>query len=189
MTDEDRRVEELLARGNPGGPRLDRLWERLEKDVVKAPARRPWWQAMALVFAPLSAAMAVWALGLVPVPANPGMQERGSGVVPPQLQGSCGPADTPCHVGQPIYLRLLARHVDGVVYVRTLLPDGKRQHVAGPLYVDPGNPQMLPVRLTPDASDVEKGLDVESVWVLNARDDVDQAPPDARSVLHLVVAP
>lgn len=189
MSDEDQRAEDLLARGKPSGPRLDRIWQRVEKQVVKKPAPLAWWKVMGMVFTPLGAVTAVWMLGVVPRPQVNGMQERGGAVVPPQLEASCGTPESPCRVGQPIYLRLLPRHVEGVVYVRMRSVDGTLLPVAGPLTVNPTSVVPLPSRLVPDAQDVRTGLDVEAVWRPQPDIHVDAAPMDARSVLHLVVAP
>jgi len=190
MTD-DHDVERLLARGQPGGPRLDRIWDQVAPQVVAAPHKVPWWQRGWMMFIPL---VPVAALVLFMVlPSSDGLTPRGISRVPPLLETTCGIAATPCKVGDPVYLRLVARRADGVVYVRLLATSGATP-VAGPLPARGDEAVAVPARLVPDAADVARGLDVEATWLPAAVEEKElaaalTAAADNRSVLHLMVTP
>lgn len=197
MIEDQERIERLLARGQPSGPRMDRLWERLAPQVVERPARvtlLAWLRSLGVTLIPLAPVTAVVLL-LVANPVTPPLIERGEHKpMPPLLETTCGTVDQPCHVGVPIYLRLAPRHAEGVVYVRLKQQDGSATLLAGPLPVKEQTPVAVPVRLVPEENDVGAGLELEALWLAEPVPagkprKLDEVPSHARSVLRLTVAP
>jgi hypothetical protein len=194
MTDDRDRVERLLARGNPSGPRLDRLWDGIAPQVV---TRRGWLQGWRKTGLAGLLALVPVAAGLVLYLGQPSgfVARGGSRNAPPALEATCGSDAAPCRVGLPVYLRLAARGDGGVVYVRLRGPGAADRVLAGPLSPSATDAVPVPVRLVPEAVDVETGLDLEAVWrerPLQAGDAptaLDDVTVGSRSRLHLRVAP
>jgi hypothetical protein len=151
-------AERLLNRGQPSGPRLDQVWERLEPQVTAAArvARPAWWR---WAWAPA----AVFACALLVVVRPSGFRERGAVLPGATVEATCGSADTPCRVGQPLFARVHVGATGGVATVvvrsstgRALLADG--------LVTEPSSTTLLPAKVIPDAQDAAGGLELVLFW-------------------------
>lgn len=154
--------ERLLSGGKESGPRVDRLWARLDAqlDAQDAAARKPaskawWWLLPVLV--PAALVLMVWRVE----PGSTVMERGTQEPTPPTLQSSCGTSQEPCLVGQPIYLRLMPHTGTGVVYV--VLRGESTRLLAGPIE-SRAEVVPLPIKITPDETDVDHGLLVEAYW-------------------------
>lgn len=157
-------AEELLSQGAPGGPRLDRVWARVEAQLDQQDAqqraevrRRAWWYVLPLVFS-TAAAMFL----MVPSSTSTLTARGNSDVTPPQLLATCGTAAQPCQVEVPIFLKLAPHEGGGHVYVALVTAAGP-QLLAGPV---PSSSQPTPItsKLVPDPADRGTTLRLQAVW-------------------------
>ena len=153
-------AERLLNRGQPSGPRMDALWERVKPTIQKSPA--PGLHArLAWIFAPLAAAAAAVVLFVSP---QSQFRERGGTQGAVSVEASCGGPDQPCRVGEPVFFRVGARGEPGVAQLLLLSASGPAW-LEEPLVVQPNQGETpLKVKVVPDAGDVQNGLTVQVFW-------------------------
>lgn len=190
--------DDYLARGNPGGPRLDSMWEKLAPQLVVAPVPRRrrlltqgWMGAVPLTVA----AAAAWMLWVrVPAPA-PGFAARGSATaMAPSLEATCGmPQVPPCPVGKPVLLRIHNAPPTGSLHV-LLAQDNHVVTVAGPLEPKSDPPVAVPAAVTPQSADVATGVALIVVWLpdgatASAPDGILHTPGARVGRLTLAVSP
>lgn len=176
----DVELDRMLAGGKLSGPEMDALWARIAPRVT---TRKPLWKRALRsmwVWMPLAAAAV---LLLVVGRRDDGFTERGGGGA--QLQATCGSPSSPCKAGDPVHLRF-ANLSAGVLYVAHVPADGKPVLVAGPVTTE-GGTLALPVKMVPDASDVENGITL-AWWVADRAIAVDEILRTApQGTLHITV--
>lgn len=149
-------AERVLNRGQPSGPRLDKLWAHIQPGLT--PALVPWWKrpwAWALV-----PALAAGLLVMQPAQFHERGAARAAAVV---LETTCGSIEQPCHVGQPVFVRVGAHSLGGQALV--LLQSGfGRVPLGPPLVLDTVNSTPLDVKLVPNALDTVRGLTLRLYW-------------------------
>lgn len=159
----DTEVDRLLAKGGPGGPVADALWDQISMRLPE-PARtsRPetrawlWW-----LLAPAVPALGVLAFMLLP---GEGLQPRGPGSGPAAVvEHSCAQRGEACGVGQPIFLRLRVLKPGGVAYV-TLGHGAQGSVLGGPFTLNPDSILPVPSKVTPEATDVGTQLHFRVLW-------------------------
>ena len=183
-----REAERVLNRGRPSGPRMDALWERIAPKVE--PRRKPWWRLAGLwtLVPAVAAGVVLWVMPEAPF--------RARGVAAEALvEASCGSAEVPCHVGQPVFLRVVAGSSSGVASVLLVSSKGMTW-LGAPVAVPPSGETALPVKVLPDHEDLEDGLSLQVFRTATALDDEQRAAllggSDAmvpQQVLHLQVQP
>ena len=174
----DHELDRLLAGGRPAGPELDQVWDRIAPRVIARPSWQEVWMRRAwAVLVP--AAVATAALVAVVVqggesslaPArDPGLTPRGQ-LRPTEpvevessaaaLEASCGAADHPCVVGEPIGLRMRGSAELDVGYIVLDTVDGP-QLIAGPLILGDKAVDVL-VLVRPEPGDVKTGVRLRAI--------------------------
>jgi hypothetical protein len=153
------RAEKVLNQGRPSGPRLDAVWERLRPtvEVARVPAWRKalaaWW-----AWGPVLATA-----GVLLVMAPDAFRARGVDGDTVLVLASCGGKDTPCRVGQPVFLQLEAHPQGGEVSL--LLQSSTGAAWLGDAVI-PSTTARVPVevKVVPDARDATTGLTVRAFW-------------------------
>ncbi len=187
-------AEDLLSQGAPSGPRLDRVWARVEAslDAQARTQKTATWRRFLWITLPVVFSTAAVFVVLDPSASGTFTARGTPDVAPPQLLATCGTAAQACQVDVPIFLKLAPHVGQGFIYVALLNSDGA-QLLAGPLASSTAA-SPVPVKLVPDTKDRGATLRVTAVWTPRAVEgpalDVLLRGGDApRTVLTLPVEP
>lgn len=167
MTDPQQSPDDLdraLARGGVSGPEADAMWASIDAtlDAQAGPASPSLWDRvrawplgvrLAAGLAPLAAALVFMVVGSKP----DGFQPRGPDSSLPHLLATCGSVESPCHVGERVFLKVVggARDQDVAVQVAG--------HDDGSLFagrLGAGETTPLTQALVPEVSDTAAGITV-----------------------------
>lgn len=154
----DRELDQMLAQGHTAGPELDRMWEKIAPQVKQTGKRdrRTTARRLSLLAIPIVAASALFFLW----PRQTNIQGRGEDLQGPLLQATCGEVESPCRVGQPIFLKLWSSKFKGTVAV-TLLSGQATRLLYGPAHL---GDLTLPVQLKPETSDIKGGIALQLLY-------------------------
>jgi len=188
-TPTDEELDLLLSEGGVSGARRDRMFDAVmaASDTASAEAEanaaaqptttspaggsglRAWWDKLWRPLLVLGPVAAVVAFTLLPDGDDFGFQHRGTASSSvPFVSASCGAKDTPCVVGQPVFLRLHSLQPQSVVQVVLATATGTTS-LAQMKDVGADSESALDVKLIPEESDVATGL---TLHTRDARGDV-----------------
>lgn len=171
-TDDD--LDRLLSDGGVSGARRDKLFDAIidaseasnGADTAPSPtAFEKWWKKLWRPLAIATPVAAALAIGIVLADRAPS-ELRAKGDAPvnesqaPLLLASCGAQDTPCAVGEPLFLRLQSP-VDVERVEVVVVGAHQKTMIASLPNLNANQEQPLEVKITPEESDAANGLTFE----------------------------
>jgi hypothetical protein len=154
--------DRLLAQGMLAGPEADRLWERIAPKVT---AVDPWWVRTFRRGGFLVPVLAAGVLVILLRPQETGEFRERAASFSVAVEATCGSANNPCRVGQPVYFHAVAPPDQDQVVLYVVIRDASGPSLlTGPTMI-PQGPWPLNVKIAPETADVASGIEL-NWWVV-----------------------